>query len=315
MHKFQSAKDVSTSCQVCGQHYSHKIHVQYSDLVDENIELKKKLDLTGRVTCPVCRCIGVFVDVDGRIATHIDERSKGAKTCSMSAQLMSVKIDPTTDIRYRDLIHTVAHEDAERLVRKDTEYGASWKKRGGVGAYFTMIRKVDRLNNLVPGQIGYDIFEHLAKLDVGSESLLDTLRDLRGYLILIEAEHLVRMQDQTKITGHAQIETTTPPSSPIVITGESRFKRGHNIVTHGFVDPSSVKTPDGDYVSPAEAPLIIDKNRFLDTTTCDECGNSVHIVDGKLVVHSIAKDDTRTCSSSGKSVYPSAPSSDDDIPF
>lgn len=103
-----------------------------------------------------------------------------------------------TDIRYRELIPLIAQEDVDRLLKKDQEYGASWKRRGGVGAYFTMIRKFDRMQSMIPGQKGYDIFAHLLD-ETGTdgstptESLLDTIRDARGYLTLIEAEHRVRI--------------------------------------------------------------------------------------------------------------------------
>lgn len=104
------------------------------------------------------------------------------------------------DTRYRQHIKSITDEDARGLIEKDLEYGASWKKRGGVGAYFTMIRKVDRLNTQIPHKKhGYDIFAALMEPDVGAESLIDTCRDLRRYLTLIEAEVAVRLADlQTK---------------------------------------------------------------------------------------------------------------------
>ena len=81
------------------------------------------------------------------------------------------------DISLSDVI--TAHE-------KDEEYGASWKKRGGPGAYMVMARKMDRLEEQSK-RFGYDIFAALADKST-SESLIDTLRDLRVYLMLIENE-------------------------------------------------------------------------------------------------------------------------------
>jgi len=64
-----------------------------------------------------------------------------------------------------------------------------------------MIRKVDRLNAQIPGQSGsYDILDHLMNAESrdrdDSEMLIDTIRDLRRYLMLIEAEHRVRLMDR-----------------------------------------------------------------------------------------------------------------------
>lgn len=98
----------------------------------------------------------------------------------------------SVDTRYRALIPGIAQEDVKGLVEKDAEYGASWKKRGGVGAYMTMIRKVDRLETQCQKH-GYDIFK-ACTMDGGNEALLDTIRDLRRYLMLIEAE--VRVQEK-----------------------------------------------------------------------------------------------------------------------
>ena len=74
-------------------------------------------------------------------------------------------------------------EDALELQQKGKAYGDSWKRRGGVGAFFVMARKWDRLENLLI-RVGYDIFrsDELA-LD---ETIRDTMADLRRYLTLIE---------------------------------------------------------------------------------------------------------------------------------
>lgn len=105
----------------------------------------------------------------------------------------------SSDVAYRDHLQVVADEDVREIIRKDMEYGASWKKRGGTGAFFSMIRKVDRLNAQMPHPTHqYDIFAALMTLDVGSESLADTCADLRRYLMLIEAECRARRADSAK---------------------------------------------------------------------------------------------------------------------
>lgn len=119
----------------------------------------------------------------------------------------------TTDPRYGHLVHlpAICDADVKQLVEKDQQYGASWKSRGGVGAFMMLARKWDRLENMI-GEMkhydiepaigprpakgvmvgAYDIFGHV-KAQVqqgGGESLLDTIGDLRRYLLLVEGEIL-----------------------------------------------------------------------------------------------------------------------------
>jgi hypothetical protein len=118
---------------------------------------------------------------------------------------------------YTKHIPAIASADAARVLKKDEEYGASWLKRGGVGAYFVMARKIDRLETQA-ARHGYDIFSALADLATG-ESLVDTIRDLRGYLLLIEAEAMVEGLLEAPGTTEAMVEglleapgTTEAPS-------------------------------------------------------------------------------------------------------
>lgn len=111
----------------------------------------------------------------------------------------------------------IAKQDVEQLNQKEREYGASWKKRGGVGAFMMLARKWDRVENMVdemrtyefqktdnervyPTQQyvagPYDIFSHVqgSELENGdAEALLDTIGDLRRYLMLVEAEMRSRL--------------------------------------------------------------------------------------------------------------------------
>lgn len=84
----------------------------------------------------------------------------------------------------------IASEDANGLIKAHESYGDSWKKRGGAGAYFVMIRKFDRLDNVMP-KFGWDIFKAILE-DKRGEGVLDDIRDARRYLLLIEAEARAR---------------------------------------------------------------------------------------------------------------------------
>ena len=111
--------------------------------------------------------------------------------------------------RHLPFMQGIADADVAQLQQKDREYGASWKSRGGVGAFMMLARKWDRLENMVRGSRDYTVREHedttrtavhASQYDIfahaegshtergDAESLLDTIGDLRRYLLLVEAE-------------------------------------------------------------------------------------------------------------------------------
>lgn len=108
-------------------------------------------------------------------------------------------------LAYLDQLTEIVREDVEGLKKAQQSYGNSWKQRGGVGAYMMLARKWDRLENRVSreGEVlspqgqdnvrvsPYDIFAHIAA-DTRSEGVIDDVRDLRRYLILVEAEMRAR---------------------------------------------------------------------------------------------------------------------------
>lgn len=112
---------------------------------------------------------------------------------------------------YHRWIEPVQNEDFRELMRKDKSYGASWKKRGGIGAFMMSARVWDRMEEMVTkrGAFGggdkdampYDIFSWIIAENrdwnktidghryVGRDgSVLACVRDLRRYLTLLEAE-------------------------------------------------------------------------------------------------------------------------------
>ncbi len=95
-----------------------------------------------------------------------------------------------TKVRYIDQLEQVATTDVEELVRKDKTYGGSWQKRGGIGAFMMAARKWDRLEEQMKS-VNYDVFAAIES-DTGPDGVLDDVRDLRRYLMLIEAEMIAR---------------------------------------------------------------------------------------------------------------------------
>lgn len=89
-------------------------------------------------------------------------------------------------------VRTVAEKDVEELCIAEQSYGDSWKKRGGVGAFMMLARKWDRLEKQV-NECNYDIFAAILT-DNRPEGVIDDIRDLRRYLMLVEAEYTLEMK-------------------------------------------------------------------------------------------------------------------------
>jgi len=79
----------------------------------------------------------------------------------------------------------ISAEDWTSLDKAEQDYGDSWRKRGGVGAFMMLARKWDRIENQVVEK-GWDIFKSIEQ-DIRPEGILDDIKDLRRYLLLVEA--------------------------------------------------------------------------------------------------------------------------------
>ena len=93
-------------------------------------------------------------------------------------------------------LRRLAEEDVLALAQAHQKYGDSWRKKGGIGAYFTLSRKIDRYERACE-QNGFDLFQAVRNTPAsdgtvqGKDGLLDDVRDLRRYLSLVE-EYLTR---------------------------------------------------------------------------------------------------------------------------
>lgn len=92
---------------------------------------------------------------------------------------------------FRERLSTLATVAVETLCVKDAEYGSSWRKRGGIGAFMMLARKWDRLETQVTAH-NYDIFKAFES-DDRPEGIIDDIRDLKSYLMLVE-EHLLSLK-------------------------------------------------------------------------------------------------------------------------
>lgn len=100
----------------------------------------------------------------------------------------------TTDsMRYMQHLQAVVDAGVAVIREKTRTYRDSWKKRGGAGAWFTMVRPWDRLENIVARHNGDILAAIEAEGGSGEDgSALACVRDLRNYLTLIEAEMVAR---------------------------------------------------------------------------------------------------------------------------
>lgn len=99
-------------------------------------------------------------------------------------------------------VQLVARIDVEKLHEAEQSYGDSWKQRGGVGAFMMLARKWDRLEKQVR-EYNYDVFTASLK-DDRPEGIIDDIRDLRRYLMLVEAE-LIRDGKVRKDEGQHEL--------------------------------------------------------------------------------------------------------------
>jgi len=97
-------------------------------------------------------------------------------------------------------LSSVATNDVDHIRNREATYKGSWKKRGGIGAFMMLARKWDRLESILAGNNPqYDIFTAIEMDHSGKDgSVLAEVRDLRQYLLLVEAEMLARWRHVKK---------------------------------------------------------------------------------------------------------------------
>lgn len=69
--------------------------------------------------------------------------------------------------------------------RKETFYGQSWRKRGDIGAFITIARKWDRIENIMEKAMvegTKTLFD--GSSDLSTETVLDTIADLALYSLM-----------------------------------------------------------------------------------------------------------------------------------
>lgn len=110
------------------------------------------------------------------------------------------------------LIRELAGLDADALELAEKSYGDSWKQRGGTGAFMMLARKWDRIENQArkDAETPYDIFSAVAAHGINPDGILDDIRDLRRYLLLVEAEMLPRIGGKEVIVEASSLFEGSP---------------------------------------------------------------------------------------------------------
>ena len=126
-------------------------------------------------------------------------------------------------LAYQKKLWTLAQNDVNFLMYKDATYRGSWKRGGGRSAWWMLRRKIDRLLELMrppappegwPTSVQHtiantdlllrmsradDIFAQIQARPRGEDgTVLAEVRDLRRYLLLVEAEAVA--------TGYVEID-------------------------------------------------------------------------------------------------------------
>ena len=101
-----------------------------------------------------------------------------------------------TDFDYHKFLQPVVNEDVRFIKEREKLYKGSWCKSGGRSSWFMLVRKMDRLqemmkmsdSSLQEAMIADDIFKKIEANPSGDDStILAEVRDLRRYLTLVEA--------------------------------------------------------------------------------------------------------------------------------
>ncbi len=152
---------------------------------------------------------------------------------------------------------------------KDIQYGSSWRKRGGAGAFMVIARKWDRIEQACETRhpAKYDIFD-VFETDGRSETILDDCLDLVGYLLIL-VEHMIEIDHVTGIkelnmsfvsstqTGETEPSGMTNPfgfEEDKEMTGDSLKQTSKNSESEG-----EDSDPPTDYHDPTPGPYDPDR--------------------------------------------------------
>lgn len=191
--------------------------------------------------------------------------------------------EPSThNMDHMQYLEAIAASDVEYLKQQEAHYQGSWKRRGGIGAAMNLCRKWDRLNKMLNdpptvvklvdveptvsgGVVGtaaedshaaydkWDVFAAMLRdaergvLPKVSEdgTVLDQVRDLRQYLMLVEAEVMNQLDKSDP--------QTLPSSEKLEVVCDQVVAKGREQVVRGYDCDIEVAATFGKSASAVEA--------------------------------------------------------------
>jgi hypothetical protein len=129
------------------------------------------------------------------------------------------------------LMRTRLNELVDLAIKKDSSYGSSWKRRGGPGAYLTMVRKFDRLEAQME-KCAYNVFDCSVAAEDG-ESIDETLKDAINYCALVLITRELIRQKKTFTPG---VPIFTQPLGDLDTSVQGRFNLKTEITQNGCRD-------------------------------------------------------------------------------
>jgi hypothetical protein len=133
----------------------------------------------------------------GEVKLSTDSEPLGAETTRVAAPDKLVDSGKL----YLDYLRPVALSDVNSITQPDQSYASIWLRGKGANAFKILAEKWDRIEQRLATDMNakgdaraatrYDVFEHIVA-DRRERNILNDIRDLRRYLMLVEAETAAR---------------------------------------------------------------------------------------------------------------------------
>lgn len=138
-------------------------------------------------------------------------------------------------------IEQIANDDIAGLKKAQEEYGNSWLRRGGVGAFMMMARKFDRLERAIVQKHSGNILEGIQN-DQRVEGIIDDVRDLRRYLVLVASQAVVEMDNEANSTYMDALSFVLLNRIAPIATREAAMFMQHSSKLHSITMEAGVDT-------------------------------------------------------------------------
>lgn len=153
---------------------------------------------------------------------------------------------------HMDYLEAVAREDVHHLQEKERTYQGSWKRRGGVGAFMMLARKWDRLEPMVARR-SWNIFAAISENSSGDDgSVLAEIRDLRRYLLLVEAEMISEGQVPLPVDERGGYDVYQELASRLGVTRQEAKQKAIEAAYHLITAPQHVIDAEVEGMLPQE---------------------------------------------------------------